>query len=95
MIKEYFRKLETTIKLIGGEDMSFLLIRGKMFHCRVCFSSFVLEFDGGAQQAQIDEEDFYNQIQLHKRFMPLTYNFEKEGYYFHKYMVCENCKNSF
>jgi len=77
--------------LWGGIGISYLSVRGKMFHCRSCGSSFVREFVGGAQLSQIGDENVYKQISLNKKLMPLTYDCENQGYYFHEFIVCEAC----
>jgi hypothetical protein len=66
-----------------------------MFHCRDCGSSYTIEFEGGAKETQIGDENVFRQINLNEKFMPPTYDCKNQGYYFHEFILCEDClKNS-
>lgn len=71
--------------------MSFLFLRGEMFHCTECCLSLSLDFVGGARLTQIGDFNVYVQIELNKEFMPETYVCETDGYYFHKPVLCSRC----
>lgn len=71
--------------------MSFLLIRGEMFHCTNCRRMFTVDFEGGPQATQIGDFNVYEQIELNREFMPEIFKCESEGYYFHEPVLCETC----
>lgn len=70
--------------------MSFLNVRGEMIHCEKCGATRLLEYAGGPQFTQIGDFGCMEQIELSKMFMP-EYNAEQEGYYYHRFGVCQKC----
>ncbi len=74
--------------------MSFLNLRGEMLHCSQCNKSFTIEYEGGAKTTQVGDENVQEQQELNERYMPQSYNAKKDGYYFHRILICEDCINS-
>lgn len=74
--------------------MSFLFLRGKMYHCIKCGTSLVVEYKGGAYDTQIGDASVFEQWFLHKKYMNESYNPEKDGYYYHVELFCEDCLKS-
>lgn len=74
--------------------MSFLNIRGEMFHCKQCEKVITSEFAGAPTLTQIGDFNVYQQIEFNKKFMPADYEPNKNGYYFHELVICESCMQS-
>ncbi|WKZ16287.1 MAG: hypothetical protein QY317_03070 [Candidatus Jettenia caeni] len=75
--------------------MSWLNIRGKIYHCLKCPESITIEYEGGARLTQIGDNRVYEQMALTQRYGQPSANPEREGYYLHKEAMCETCfKNS-
>ncbi len=71
--------------------MSFLLLRGKMYHCTDCDLVVPTEYEGGPMLTQVGITHVLIQMQLNKEHMPPSYDPEKEGYYFHTNVLCGDC----
>ncbi|MBE7547032.1 MAG: hypothetical protein HS127_07860 [Planctomycetia bacterium] len=71
--------------------MSWLNIRGKMYHCLKCSEIVKVEYKGGACLTQIGDNRLYEQTALTKRYGQPTANPNTEGYYLHNEIICEPC----
>lgn len=72
--------------------MSFMVIRGKAYHCNTCEKEVKVEYQGGAQLTQIGDEYFQMQQELNKKYNNEAYEGDKEGYYFHiEGLICQEC----
>jgi len=74
--------------------MSFLNLRGKMIHCSNCDKTATVEYEGGNRLTQIGDVNVMEQEELNKRYMPSSYDYQQEGYYFHSTAICKNCLES-
>ncbi|WP_347275453.1 hypothetical protein [Candidatus Kuenenia sp.] len=71
--------------------MSWLNIRGNMYHCLKCSEIVKVEYEGGACLTQIGDNRIYKQTALTKRYGQPTANPDAEGYYLHNEIFCEPC----
>ena len=71
--------------------MSWLNIRGKIYHCLKCPEIIKVEYEGGACLTQIGDDRGYEQMALTQRYGQPTANPDAEGYYLHDEVICEAC----
>lgn len=72
--------------------MSFLMIRGKIYHCNQCGAFEKIEYEGGPQLTQVGDFGVMIQKELNKKYFPDLSNPEKEGYYYHiEKCICDQC----
>ncbi|KXK32965.1 MAG: hypothetical protein UZ01_00387 [Candidatus Brocadia sinica] len=71
--------------------MSWLNIRGKIYHCLKCPEIIKVEYEGGACLTQIGDDRVYEQMALTQRYGQPTANPDVEGYYLHDEVICETC----
>lgn len=71
--------------------MSFLQIKGKVYHCSTCGHFLKVEYQGGSKYTQIGDMNVLNQMQLNQKYNP-EYDSEKYGYYFYfEDLICQDC----
>ena len=72
--------------------MSFLMIRGKIYHCNKCGAIEKVEYEGGPRLTQIGDFSVIIQKELNNRYLPDLYNPEREGYYYNiDECICDKC----
>lgn len=71
--------------------MSWLNVRGKLYHCIKCAETVMVEYEGGACLTQIGDNRVYEQMALTKKYGQPASNPDSEGYYYHEEAICEDC----
>lgn len=71
--------------------MSWLNIRGKVYHCLRCPEIITVEYEGDACMTQIGDNRVHAQMALTQRYGQPKANPDSEGYYLHEEVICEPC----
>lgn len=71
--------------------MSWLNIRGKIYHCLKCPENITVKYEGCARLTQIGDNRVYEQMALSQKYGQPIANPDIEGYYLHDDVVCEQC----
>ena len=71
--------------------MSWLNIRGKIYHCLKCTEIITVKYEGGACLTQIGDNRIYEQTAQTKKYGQPTANPDSEGWYLHDEIICKTC----
>jgi hypothetical protein len=72
--------------------MSFLYIKGKVYHCDTCGNSLKVEYQGGSKYTQIGDMNIIDQMELNQKYNSPDYDSEKYGYFFYfEDLICQDC----
>jgi hypothetical protein len=75
--------------------MSFLFVKGIIYHCLQCGSSLQVEYEGGPMFTQVGEGGVFNFLQLEKKYKSNSgRDLYREPVYLHAEVICENCVDS-
>ncbi len=70
--------------------MSFLDIRGEIIYCEKCGAKHKIKYIGGKRSTQIGDFEVMHQKELSKQLMS-NYDAETNGYYYHRFALCDKC----
>jgi hypothetical protein len=71
--------------------MSFLLVSGKSFRCKICKHTIQVEYEGGPAMTQIGDFNVSQQLEYSKEFGQPNENPETDGYSLLDFGVCQEC----
>lgn len=76
--------------------MSWLNIRGKIYHCTECNNEIKVEYEGGACPTLIGDMNVIQQISLNEKYSTISHSPVSEEYYFHDTSgICERCFSNY